>query len=158
MSAAASEAPRLIAVVVFPTPPFWLAMAMTFPMELTLQDFGVVFHVEQSRVVGYFVRRGYSTPWQRRGGRASSKCPHSFESADGEAVKKLESSAIPLLASLLHHCKEGWPSDSENIAKHPLIARPGWFSDESKRKTTPAALVQKISGCLNQPPRPRLSK
>src|SRR5207249_3806386 len=38
-----------------------------------------------------------------------------------------------------HHCKEGWPSDSENIAKHPLIARPGWFSDESKRKTTPAA-------------------
>src|SRR5438876_7037813 len=36
-------------------------------------------------------------------------------------------------------CKEGWPSDSENIAKHPLIARPGWFSDESKRKTTPAA-------------------
>src|SRR5437667_4359200 len=59
--------------------------------------------------------------------------------ADGEAVKKLESSAIPLLASLLHHCKVGWPSDSENIAKHPLIARPGWFSDESKRKTTPAA-------------------
>src|SRR5438876_9673094 len=40
-----------------------------------------------------------------------------------------------------HHCKEGWPSDSENIAKHPLIARPGWFSDESKRKTTPAASV-----------------
>src|SRR5437867_3103615 len=60
-------------------------------------------------------------------------------SSDGGAVKKLESSAIPLLASLLHHCKEGWPSDSENIAKHPLIARPGWFSDESKRKTTPAA-------------------
>src|SRR5437773_6473357 len=66
-----------------------------------------------------------SLPWQRRG--------------DGEAVKKLESSAIPLLASLRHHCKEGWPSDSENIAKHPLIARPGWFSDESKRKTAPAA-------------------
>src|SRR5207249_3283651 len=61
------------------------------------------------------------------------------EGADDEAVKKLESSAIPLLASLQHHCKEGWPSDSENIAKHPLIARPGWFSDESKRKTTPAA-------------------
>src|SRR6266704_2795504 len=64
MSAAASDAPRLIAVVVFPTPPFWLAMAMTFPMELTLQDFGVWFHVEQSRVVGYFERRGYSPPWQ----------------------------------------------------------------------------------------------
>src|SRR5216117_3666316 len=44
-----------------------------------------------------------------------------------------------LWVTLKHHCKEGWPSDSENIAKHPLIARPGWFSDESKRKTTPAA-------------------
>jgi hypothetical protein len=29
----------------------------------------------------------------------------------------------------LHHRKEGWPSDSKNIAKHPLIARPGWFSE-----------------------------
>jgi hypothetical protein len=29
ISAAASEAPRLMAVVVFPTPPFWLAMAIT---------------------------------------------------------------------------------------------------------------------------------
>src|SRR5205823_7026659 len=41
----------------------------------------------------------------------------------------------------LHHRKEGWPSDQENAAKHPLIARPGWFSDENKRKTTPAASV-----------------
>jgi len=41
-----------------------------------------------------------------------------------------------------HHCKEGWPSDSENIAKHPLIARPGWFSDESKRKTTRLRLLR----------------
>src|SRR6266702_572217 len=39
----------------------------------------------------------------------------------------------------LHHRKEGWPSDQENIAKHPLIARTGWFSDENKRKTTPSA-------------------
>ena len=39
----------------------------------------------------------------------------------------------------LHHRKEGWPSDQQNAAKHPLIARPGWFSDETKRKTTPAA-------------------
>src|SRR5437667_12674937 len=46
--------------------------------------------------------------------------------------------ADDLWVTLKHHCKEGWPSDSENIAKHPLIARPGWFSDESKRKTTPA--------------------
>src|SRR5437867_13077846 len=41
-----------------------------------------------------------------------------------------------------HHCKEGWPSDSENVAKHPLIARPGWFSDESKRKTTRLRLLR----------------
>src|SRR5437867_12760596 len=39
-----------------------------------------------------------------------------------------------------HHCKEGWPSDSENIAKHPLIARPGWFSDESKKENHPGCV------------------
>src|SRR5205809_8041403 len=39
----------------------------------------------------------------------------------------------------LHHRKEGWPSDQKTIAKPPLIARPGWFSDDNKRKTTPAA-------------------
>ena len=32
--AAASEADRLTAVVVFPTPPFWLAMAMIFAKSL----------------------------------------------------------------------------------------------------------------------------
>ena len=31
------------------------------------------------------------------------------------------------------------PRDQRNIAKHPPIARPGWFSDENNRKTTPAA-------------------
>src|SRR5437867_9346659 len=39
----------------------------------------------------------------------------------------------------LHHRKEGWPSDQKIIAKPPLTARPGWFSDENKWKTTPAA-------------------
>ena len=29
----------------------------------------------------------------------------------------------------LHHRKEGWLSDQENAAKHPLKARTGWFSD-----------------------------
>src|SRR6266852_5222138 len=33
-SAAASEAARLMAVVVLPTPPFWLATAITRPMSL----------------------------------------------------------------------------------------------------------------------------
>jgi hypothetical protein len=32
ISAAATDAARLIAVVVFPTPPFWLAIAIIFPM------------------------------------------------------------------------------------------------------------------------------
>src|SRR5439155_20520436 len=35
--------------------------------------------------------------------------------------------------------KEGWQSDQKIIAKPPLTARPGWFSDENKWKTTPAA-------------------
>ena len=33
-SSEAKEAARLIAVVVFPTPPFWLANAMTLPISL----------------------------------------------------------------------------------------------------------------------------
>src|SRR5437773_5123592 len=41
----------------------------------------------------------------------------------------------------LHDRKEGWLSYQKNIAKHPLIAKPGWFSDRNKRKTTPAASV-----------------
>ena len=32
-SAAANEEARLMAVVVFPTPPFWLATAMTRPIQ-----------------------------------------------------------------------------------------------------------------------------
>src|SRR5439155_8246931 len=41
----------------------------------------------------------------------------------------------PLLASP----QGGVAERSKNIAKHPLIAKPGWFSDENKRKTTPSA-------------------
>src|SRR5437867_4128757 len=43
----------------------------------------------------------------------------------------------PLLASP----QGGVAERSKNIAKHPLIAKPGWFSDRNKRKTTPAASV-----------------
>src|SRR5467141_953415 len=50
-------------------------------------------------------------------------------------VKKFGASALPSL----HDRKEGWPSDQWNVAKLPLIARPGWFSDQSERKTTPSA-------------------
>src|SRR5438034_9754908 len=82
---------------------------------------------------------------------------------DGEAVKKLESSAIPLLASLLERypqvvrwtrasgttcgkgevpslAKEGWPRHQVN-GPVPLKARPGWF------------VQLPIIGGLNQPPR-----
>jgi hypothetical protein len=41
MSFAASEALRLMAVVVLPTPPFWFAIAMT------LANLSLVFHVER---------------------------------------------------------------------------------------------------------------
>src|SRR5437867_7216440 len=35
--------------------------------------------------------------------------------------------------------RRGGRANQKIIAKPPLIARPGWFSDENKRKTTPAA-------------------
>src|SRR5262245_37002483 len=41
----------------------------------------------------------------------------------------------------LHHSKEGWPSDQENIAERPMTARPGWFSDR-KTKGKPPRLRQ----------------
>src|SRR5262245_31473791 len=34
----------------------------------------------------------------------------------------------------LHHSREGWPSDQENIAERPLTARPGWFSDRTRKE------------------------
>src|SRR5262245_28607413 len=43
----------------------------------------------------------------------------------------------PLLASP----QGGVAERSINIAKHPLNARPEWFSDATKRKTTPAASI-----------------
>src|SRR5712671_51012 len=35
---------------------------------------------------------------------------------------------VTVVVPSLHHRKEGWPRDQENIAKPPLIARTGWFS------------------------------
>src|SRR5437764_10088942 len=43
----------------------------------------------------------------------------------------------PLLASP----QGGVAERPKNIAKHPLIAKPGWFSERNKRKTTPSACV-----------------
>src|SRR5438477_11140555 len=69
----------------------------------------------------------------------SRNIPVPLKGADGGSCEKIGIKRYSPPCITAHHCKEGWPSDSENIAKHPLIARPGWFSDESKRKTTPAA-------------------
>jgi hypothetical protein len=52
-----------------------------------------------------------------------------------ETLNELESSDNPLLASP----QGGVAERSRDTAKHPLFARPGWFSDENKRYTTPAA-------------------
>ena len=46
ISLAAREAPRLIAVVVFPTPPFWFVIAMIFATSEILAE----FHVEHPRI------------------------------------------------------------------------------------------------------------
>ena len=40
----------------------------------------------------------------------------------------------------LHHRKEGWPSDQSNVAQHPVIARPGWFSDGYKKENHPGCV------------------
>ena len=47
----------------------------------------------------------------------------------------VESRVIPLLASP----QGGVAERSRKYREAPLIARPGWFSDGCKRKTTPAA-------------------
>src|SRR5438046_10657997 len=85
------------------------------------------------------VGRADSPPWERKSGRDIKKYPRSFERRGRGSCEKIGIKRYSPPCITAHHCKEGWPSDSENIAKHPLIARPGWFSDESKRKTTPAA-------------------
>ena len=51
------------------------------------------------------------------------------------AAKKLESSAIPLLASP----QGGVSASSENFAKPPKLTQTGWFSFCSYRKTTPSS-------------------
>jgi len=49
---------------------------------------------------------------------------------------KSKSSANPLLASP----QGGVAEQSQNIAKHPLIARPGWFSDENNKENHPGCV------------------
>jgi hypothetical protein len=40
----------------------------------------------------------------------------------------------------LHHRKEGWTRDQENIAKLPRIARTGWFTDRQRKENHPGCV------------------
>src|SRR5262249_53337225 len=50
-----------------------------------------------------------------------------------EGAHELKARLIPLLASL----HGGVAARSKNVAKHPINARTGWFSDEDMWNTTP---------------------
>jgi hypothetical protein len=56
-----------------------------------------------------------------------------------------------------HHREEGWPSDQENIAQHPLCARPGWCSDRRPRNTTPSASIRRLRAIYLMTPPPLLA-
>src|SRR6185295_8026725 len=62
-SAAAKDAARLMAVVVFPTPPFWLATAMIRPISCLKSD----SYEDISSQYGECPKRGASAHWDRSG-------------------------------------------------------------------------------------------
>jgi hypothetical protein len=47
LPSAARHAPRLTAVVVFPTPPFWLTTAMTWPTRASASECGAPWYGQQ---------------------------------------------------------------------------------------------------------------
>src|SRR5262245_36756285 len=55
------------------------------------------------------------------------------------------------------HGEEGWPSDQENIAQHPLFARTGWCSDRWDKEHHPVGVHKEASrhflGDAATPPR-----
>src|SRR5262245_26462246 len=56
-----------------------------------------------------------------------------------------------------HHREEGWPSDQENTAQHPLFARTGWCSDRTDKEHHPGGVDKGASrhflGDTATPPR-----
>src|SRR5262244_2768082 len=56
-----------------------------------------------------------------------------------------------------HHREEGWPSDQENTAQHPLFARTGWCSDRTDKEHHPGGVNKEASrhflGNAATPPR-----
>src|SRR5262245_11731718 len=56
-----------------------------------------------------------------------------------------------------HHREEGWPSDQENIAQHPLFARTGWCSDRWDKEHHPGGVHKEASHHFLMTPPPLLA-
>src|SRR5262245_51023666 len=69
------------------------------------------------------------------------------------AWRKFQNSESPTS----HFREEGWPSDQENIAQHPLFARTGWCSDRWDKEHHPGGVHKEASrhflGDAATPPR-----
>src|SRR5262245_7297141 len=63
------------------------------------------------------------------GNRAAAECRPGLEGYCGTSATDVRSDRGGSIVPSLHHRKEGWPSDQENAAEHPLKARTGWFSN-----------------------------
>jgi hypothetical protein len=56
-----------------------------------------------------------------------------------------------------HHREEGWPSNQENIAQHPLSLGRGGAPIEGTRDTSPAASIRKLRAIFLVTPPPLLA-
>src|SRR5262245_37277082 len=56
-----------------------------------------------------------------------------------------------------HHREEGWPSDQENIAQHPLFARTRWCSDRWDKEHHPGGVHKEASRHFLVTPPPLLA-
>src|ERR1041385_2461725 len=56
-----------------------------------------------------------------------------------------------------HHREEGWPSDQENIAQHPLSRGRGGVPIDWTRNTTPPASIRTLRTILFVTPPPLLA-
>jgi hypothetical protein len=100
---------------------------------------------------GTLIEIAKSTANTLRGVALHKKSRTATVAAISEGVNELELSAgSPLLASP----QGGVAERSRNIAKHPLFAKPGWFSNRNERKTTLASSVSVATRnyLMTQPP------
>src|SRR5262244_2107935 len=56
-----------------------------------------------------------------------------------------------------HRREEGWPSDQENIAQHPLSRGRGGVPIDRTRNTTPAASIRRLRAVFLVTPPPLLA-